>query len=188
MKKILLAGLGNVGTTYENTRHNVGFEVLDTLKNMHSSFFVSERLGTVAQIQVKGKCFILLKPDTYMNLSGKAISYFMNKEKISLEHLLIITDDIHLNFGTLLIKGKGSDGGHNGLKSVQEVLGTSSYARLRFGIGKTFSKGKQVDHVLGLWTEEELSTLPSRLTKAAEAALSFGLSGLQHAIGFLNAK
>ncbi|XOD67062.1 MAG: aminoacyl-tRNA hydrolase [Flavobacteriales bacterium Tduv] len=184
MKKFLIAGLGNMGAMYEKTRHNIGFKVLDTLVNMYSSSFVSETLGSVAQIQVKGKCFILLQPDTYMNLSGKAVVHWMNKGKISLERLLIITDDIHLDFGALRISEKGSDGGHNGLKNVQEVLNTSSYARLRFGIGNSFSKGKQVEHVLGEWTEEELSMLPSRLTKAAESAISFGLNHLQHTMFF----
>ncbi|XCI75024.1 MAG: aminoacyl-tRNA hydrolase [Flavobacteriales bacterium] len=186
MEKFLIVGLGNVGIMYENTRHNVGFWVLDTLVKIHSSSFTSERLGAIAQLNFKGKRFILLKPATYMNLSGKALDYWMRKEKIPLECLFIIIDDIHLDFGVLRIRSKGSDGGHNGLKSIQEILGTSFYTRLRFGIGNAFPKGKQVDHVLGAWREEELSKLTQRLAKAAEAILSFGLVGLQQTMDRFN--
>ncbi|XOD68401.1 MAG: aminoacyl-tRNA hydrolase [Flavobacteriales bacterium AspAUS03] len=186
MGKFLIVGLGNVGTMYEKTRHNVGFWILDTLVKIHSSSFTSKRLGAIAQLNFKGKYFILLKPATYINLSGKAVYYWMHKEKISLEFLFVVTDDIHLDLGVLRIRTKGSDGGHNGLKSIQESLGTSFYTRLRFGIGNHFPKGKQIDHVLGAWMEEELSKLPQRLVKATEAVLSFGLVGLQQTMDRFN--
>lgn len=163
MKKFLIVGLGNIGPKYENTRHNIGFKILDALAQEREVSFETQKLGDVASFKHKGRTFILLKPSTYMNLSGKAVNYWMQKEKISLENLLIVTDDLNLPFGTLRLKTKGSDGGHNGLKDVQAQLNTTKYNRFRFGISDEFSKGQQVDYVLGEWDETERKKLPERL-------------------------
>jgi peptidyl-tRNA hydrolase, PTH1 family len=177
--KFLIAGLGNIGDEYANTRHNIGFWVVDALAKASTAIFKTDRLASVAEAKFKGRTFVLIKPSTYMNLSGKAVNYWLQAEKIPLENLLVVTDDIALPFGKLRMKGKGSDGGHNGLKSIQETLGTTEYARLRFGIGSEFSKGKQVDYVLGNWSKEELTLLPERIEQAAEMIRSFGTIGLQ---------
>src|ERR1051326_5483352 len=155
MSKFLFAGLGNIGEEYVDTRHNIGFKVVDALAKTAGVPFKADRLAAVAEIKFKGKILILIKPSTFMNLSGKAVNYWLQQEKIPLENLLVITDDLALPFGTLRLKGKGSDGGHNGLTSIIEHLGTAEFARLRFGIGNDFSKGKQSDHVLGNWSSEE---------------------------------
>src|SRR5690606_27967763 len=155
MKKYLIVGLGNIGSEYENTRHNIGFKVLDHFANKEELTFESSKLGAITNYKFKGRTFVLLKPSTYMNLSGKAVRYWMTKEKIPLENVLIITDDINLVFGTIRLKTKGSDGGHNGLKDIQLQLGTQQYARFRFGIGADFSKGRQIEYVLGQWNPEE---------------------------------
>lgn len=176
--KYLVVGLGNPGEKYENTRHNIGFKVLDEFAEERNAKFETVKLGDVATAKWKGRTVILLKPSTFMNLSGKAVNYYMQKEKIPLEKVMIITDDIALPFGKLRLKGKGSDGGHNGLKSIQEVLGTSSYARLRFGVGNEFHKGQQVDYVLGEWSEEELKTLTERIKTATEFIKGFTTIGL----------
>ena len=178
MKKYLIACLGNIGAEYANTRHNIGFLVADTLVKDHNASFTTQKLGDLAEIKVKGRTFILLKPSTYMNLSGKAVRYWMEKENIPLENLLVICDDLNIPFGTIRIKGKGSDGGHNGLKDIQAQLNTQQYARLRFGISSNFESGKQIDYVLGEWTPEEQTLLPERLEKCAEAVISYGLAGL----------
>ena len=177
--KFLIAGLGNIGDEYANTRHNIGFLVVDALAKASTTIFKTDRLASVAEIKFKGRTFVLIKPSTYMNLSGKAINYWMQAEKIPVENLLVVTDDIALPFGKLRMKGKGSDGGHNGLKSIQETLGTVDYARLRFGIGSEFSKGKQVDYVLGEWSKEEQAQLPERINVAYEMIKAFGTIGLQ---------
>lgn len=177
--KYLIVGLGNIGSTYENTRHNIGFKALDVFAKASNVSFSTERYGDTATVKFKGRTLILLKPSTYMNLSGKAVNYWLQQEKIKLENLLIITDDIALPFGKFRLKGKGSDGGHNGLKSIQEILGTTQYARLRFGIGSEFSQGKQVDYVLGEWSNEETSALIERLemcTKIIQAFVTIGIN------------
>ncbi len=188
MKKFLIVGLGNIGDEYENTRHNIGFKVLDALAKASNTVFKTDRYGDLAEFRYKGRTFVLLKPSTYMNLSGKAVKYWMNKEKIPTENLLIITDDLALPLGTLRLKGKGSDGGHNGLKSVQGLLGTSKYARLRFGIGDEFSKGKQINYVLGEWKASEKDILPQRIEKATEIIKAFGTIGLNFTMNQFNNK
>jgi len=179
MSKYLIVGLGNIGDEYENTRHNIGFNVLDSLAAEYGLQFKNDRLAAVAELKFKGRTLILIKPSTYMNLSGKAVNYWMQAEKISKENILVITDDLALPFGTLRLKGKGSDGGHNGLKNIQEILNTNEYARLRFGVGNQFSKGKQVDYVLGKWNDEEKKTLGERIKVATEIIKAFSTIGLQ---------
>lgn len=176
--KYLVVGLGNPGEKYENTRHNIGFKVLDEFAEERNAKFETVKLGDVATAKWKGRSVVLLKPSTFMNLSGKAVNYYMQKEKIPLDKVMIITDDIALPFGKLRLKGKGSDGGHNGLKNIQEILGTSNYARLRFGVGNEFHKGQQVDYVLGEWEDEERKTLPERIKTATEFIKSFTTIGL----------
>lgn len=188
MKKFLIVGLGNIGEKYENTRHNIGFKVLDFLAEKESTIFETQKLGDVASFRFKGRTFILLKPSTYMNLSGKSILYWLTKEKIPLENLLVITDDLNLPFGSLRIKTKGSDGGHNGLKDTQEKLNTSKYNRFRFGISDAFSTGRQVDYVLGEWEDEENNKLPERLEKSAEVVKSFGTAGINNTMNTYNGK
>jgi peptidyl-tRNA hydrolase, PTH1 family len=186
--KFLIAGLGNIGDEYANTRHNIGFLVLDALTRASNISFKTDRLASVAEYRFKGRTFVLIKPSTYMNLSGKAVNYWMQAEKIPVENLLVVTDDIALPFGKLRMKGKGSDGGHNGLKSIQETLGTVDYARLRFGIGSEFSKGRQVEYVLGEWSKEEKAVLPERIEVATEMIKAFGTIGLQLAMTNFNNK
>ncbi len=155
MKKFLVVGLGNIGSEYAETRHNIGFKILDALSKSLPFTFETQKLGDVGYTKIKGKTVIALKPSTYMNLSGKALKYWMEKENIPLENVLIITDDINLTFGTLRLKTKGSDGGHNGLKDIQKVLESTNYNRLRFGVGANFATGRQVDYVLSEWSSEE---------------------------------
>jgi len=180
--KYLITGLGNVGYEYDGTRHNIGFEVVDVLcKNLEGSWR-GDHHGDLAEVKHKGRTLILLKPNTYMNLSGKAIRYWLQKEKIPLENSLTVLDDLNLAFGKLRLRPKGSDGGHNGLKNIQELLGTDAYPRLRIGIGADFSKGKQVNYVLGKWTEDEKSELPHILEKATEVIKTFVTIGLERAM------
>lgn len=188
MKKYLIVGLGNIGTEYSETRHNIGFKVVEQLAKRADVPFQTQKLGDVAQIKHKGRMFLLLKPSTYMNLSGKAVRYWLEKENIPLENLLIITDDLNLPFGSIRIKGKGSDGGHNGLKDIQKQLNTIQYARFRFGIGANFTKGQQIDYVLGKWTDQEYLLLEERLEKSADAILLFGLEGLTKTMNTFNNK
>jgi len=188
MKKFLIVGLGNIGPKYENTRHNIGFKVLDELAKEKDVIFETQKLGDVASFKYKGRTFVLLKPSTYMNLSGKAVNYWMQKEKISIENLLVVTDDLNLPFGTLRLKTKGSDGGHNGLKDIQSQLNTTKYNRFRFGISDEFSKGQQVDYVLGEWEGEELKKMPERLKTSAELILSFGTAGVSNTMNSFNGK
>ena len=186
--KYLVVGLGNIGSEYENTRHNIGFMILDALAKASNIFFETNKLGSTATLKFKGRTFILVKPSTYMNLSGKAVNYYLQQEKIKQENLLVITDDIALPFGTIRLKGSGSDGGHNGLKNIIESLGNANYARLRFGVGSEFVKGKQINHVLGNFAPEEQILLAERLTKASEAIKSFGTIGLGRTMSEFNGK
>lgn len=188
MKKFLIVGLGNIGTEYVNTRHNIGFKVLDFLARKESLDFQTVKLGVLAEYKIKGRTLLLLKPNTYMNLSGKALQYWMEKEKIEKGNILVITDDLNLPFGTIRIKPKGSDGGHNGLKSIQQTLNSADYPRFRFGISDEFKKGKQVDYVLGEWDEIEKEKLPERLEVAAQAVQSFALAGLENTMTTYNGK
>lgn len=186
MKKYLVVGLGNIGTEYENTRHNIGFNILDFIASKESFSFSTEKLGDVATFKYKGRSILFLKPSTYMNLSGKAVKYWMDKEKVPLENVLVITDDINLPFGTLRLKGKGSDGGHNGLKNIQSVLATTTYPRFRFGVGADFGKGKQIDYVLGEWNSEEQSLMPERLEQSKNSVFSFVFAGLKNTMNQFN--
>jgi peptidyl-tRNA hydrolase, PTH1 family len=188
MKKFLIVGLGNIGAEYVNTRHNIGFKVLDFLAKKESLDFQTVKLGALAEYKLKGRTLLLLKPNTYMNLSGKALQYWMEKEKIEKDNILVITDDLNLAFGTIRIKPKGSDGGHNGLKSIQQTLNSSDYPRFRFGISDDFKKGKQVDYVLGEWDETEQTKLPERLEAAIQAVQSFALAGLENTMTTFNGK
>jgi len=188
MKKFLIVGLGNIGAEYVNTRHNIGFKVLDFMAHKEDLSFETVKLGALAEYKFKGKTLLLLKPNTYMNLSGKALKYWMDKENIPLENVLVITDDLNLAFGAIRIKPKGSDGGHNGLKNINFVLNTNEYARFRFGISDEFKKGKQVDYVLGNWGDDEKDKLPERLEMAAEAVKSFASAGLGNTMTAFNGK
>ncbi|MDA9069632.1 aminoacyl-tRNA hydrolase [Algibacter sp.] len=188
MKKFLIVGLGNIGEKYASTRHNIGFKVLDYFAKQEDLTFETQKLGDVSTYKLKGRTFILLKPNTYMNLSGKAVLYWLTKEKIPLENLLVITDDLNLPFGSIRVKTKGSDGGHNGLKDIQEKLNTTKYNRYRFGISDAFGKGRQVDYVLGEWTTEELDQLKERLDKSIALIKSFGLAGINNTMNAFNAK
>jgi len=188
MKKFLIVGLGNIGPKYHNTRHNIGFKVLDHLAQENEITFETVKLGDKATYKFKGRTFILLKPSTYMNLSGKAVRYWLEKEKIDLENLLVITDDLNLPYGTLRLKAKGSDGGHNGLKDIQQQLNTTKYNRFRFGISDEFSKGKQIDYVLGEWSEEENKQMKERLDKSVALIKSFGTAGLSNTMNSFNGK
>ena len=188
MKKFLIVGLGNIGLEYKNTRHNIGFKVLDHLVESEDLKFETQKLGDIATYKFKGRTFILLKPSTYMNLSGKALKYWMTKEKVPLENILVITDDLNIPFGTIRVKTKGSDGGHNGLKDIQDKLNTTKYNRFRFGISNSFSKGKQVNYVLGEWSEEENAALSERLDKSIEVIKSFGTAGFSKTMNTFNGK
>ena len=186
--KYLIVGLGNPGEKYEHTRHNIGFEVLDAFAKEREASFEVAKLGELATAKWKGRTILLLKPSTFMNLSGKAVNYYLQKEKIPIERMMIVTDDIALPFGKLRMKGKGSDGGHNGLKHIQETLGTQKYARLRFGVGNDFHKGQQVDYVLGEWNKEETSLLIERLPTSAKIITSFGTAGLANTMNTFNGR
>ncbi|MCG1035220.1 aminoacyl-tRNA hydrolase [Polaribacter sargassicola] len=188
MKKFLIVGLGNIGDKYTNTRHNIGFKILDELAEEYNVTFETEKLGDIATFRFKGRTFILLKPNTFMNLSGKAVKYWLEKEKIAIDNLLVVTDDLNIDFGTIRIKAKGSDGGHNGLKDIQEKLGGNKYPRFRFGVGGNFSRGNQVDFVLGEWNKDETSLLIERLPTSAKAIISFGTAGLANTMNTFNGK
>jgi PTH1 family peptidyl-tRNA hydrolase len=188
MKKFLIVGLGNIGAEYVNTRHNIGFKVVDFFTRKESISFQTAKLGEIAEFKIKGRTILLLKPNTYMNLSGKAVKYWMDKENISKENILVITDDLNLAFGTIRIKSKGSDGGHNGLKNIQLLLNSTEYPRFRFGISDEFKKGRQVDYVLGEWNDDEKTKLPERLELASEIIKSFALAGLNETMNTYNGK
>ena len=186
--KYLIVGLGNIGTEYAETRHNIGFKVVDALASTVGATFSADRYGAVATFRHRGQEIVLLKPSTYMNLSGKAVRYWMQKERIPIEHVFVVVDDIALPFGSLRIRKSGSDGGHNGLKNIAECLGGQNYARLRFGVGGDFPRGAQVDYVLGEWTAEEKVQLPEGLDTAGKAVLSFVTEGPDRAMNRYNSK
>lgn len=186
MKKFLVVGLGNIGEEYAETRHNIGFKILDSLSTEEAFTFETAKLGDVGTFKIKGRSIICLKPSTYMNRSGKAVKYWMEKENIPLENVLVITDDINLSFGTIRLKTKGSDGGHNGLKDVQQYLLTTNYNRLRFGVGSDFGKGKQIDYVLGEWNQEEKDALGERYERVNALIRSFVLSGVNRTMNEYN--
>ena len=186
--KYLIVGLGNPGSKYENTRHNIGFKVLDAFAKEQEVTFTTERHADVATAKFKGRTLVLIKPNTFMNLSGKAVNYWMQQENIAKESILIITDDIALPFGKLRMKGKGSDGGHNGLKDIQAVLNTAQYARLRFGVGNDFHPGRQSDYVLGEWNSDQQAALPERIDTAIEFIKGFATIGLARTMSNWNNK
>ena len=186
--KYLIVGLGNIGSEYQHSRHNIGFTILDAFAKASNVFFTDNRYGATAEVKLKGKTLILLKPSTFMNLSGNALRYWMQKENIPIDQVLILVDDIALAFGTLRLKPKGSDAGHNGLKNIQEILGHSNYNRLRFGIGNDFPRGGQVHYVLSNRTDEEAAALPDRCDKAGEIIKSFCLAGIQNTMNQYNNK
>lgn len=186
--KYLLAGLGNPGAEYNHTRHNIGFDVLDHLARHAEVFFSTERYGDIARIKIRGRQVILLKPNTFMNLSGKAVNYWMQIEHIQLSNLLVVTDDLALPTGAIRIRLKGSDGGHNGLKNINEVLNSTDYARLRFGVGSEFAKGRQVNYVLGKWPEEDEKLVQERIQVAADAIRTFIAAGPVLAMNQFNTK
>ena len=188
MKKFLIVGLGNVGEKYNNTRHNIGFSILDRLATKEKVIFETKKLGDLARFKYKGRTFILLKPNTYMNLSGKAVSYWQKIEKIPLENIFVITDDINLDFGMIRIKPRGSAGGHNGLTNINEHLQTQNYSRLRFGVGSEFKRGGQVDYVLNEWSEVQKQELDLRIEKSTKAIKSFALAGLNNTMNEFNGK
>jgi PTH1 family peptidyl-tRNA hydrolase len=188
MKKYLIVGLGNIGREYENTRHNIGFKILDELAKSQEVDFDNQKLGALANFKFKGRTFILLKPSTYMNLSGKSVKYWLEKEKIPLENLLVICDDLNISFGTIRLKPKGSAGGHNGLKSINEILNTQQFARFRFGISDEFKTGRQVDYVLGKWDDKENQILPERIEKSIQLIKSFGTAGTANTMSEFNGK
>jgi len=188
MKKFLIVGLGNIGEKYENTRHNIGFKIVEEIGKNFQEPWESVSFGMMKKTSYKGRKTYVLKPDTYMNLSGKAVKYWKEKLEINTENILIITDDLHLDFGVLRLKTKGSSAGHNGLKSIEDLLQTQQYCRLRFGIGNEFSKGQQVDYVLGEWSKEENKSLPERIEKMNEAVKNFVCIGLERTMNFFNGK
>lgn len=184
----LIVGLGNIGSEYAQTRHNIGFRVLDALAKASNLVFEDKRYGAVTTLKVKNQTLTLLKPSTYMNLSGNAVRYWMSEKKIPLENILVVVDDLSLPFGQLRMRPGGSEAGHNGLKHISSVLGTQQYARLRFGIGNDFPRGGQVDFVLGEFTDEDLKTMDERLELAGEMVKSFALSGIQFTMNHFNKK
>lgn len=179
--KYLICALGNIGAEYAHTRHNIGFDVADLLCQQLGGRWKADSFGDVVEVRCKNRILLLLKPNTYMNLSGRAFRYWLQKEKIPLENSLVICDDLNLPFGQMRLRLKGSSGGHNGLGSIQEMLGTDAYPRLRIGIGNDFPKGRQVDYVLGKWTPKETESLPPILERAAEIVKTFALAGVQQA-------
>ncbi|MER2999668.1 aminoacyl-tRNA hydrolase [Pontibacter populi] len=186
--KYLIVGLGNIGPEYAKTRHNIGFMVLDHLAKKHDAKFDVSRHSFVTEIKTKGRTFVLVKPTTYMNLSGKAVSHWLNSLKLTPEQMLVITDDLALPFGTLRIRMKGSAGGHNGLKHIEQTLGNNNYPRLRFGVGDAFHKGKQVDYVLSNFSNDEQAELQTLIEKSADAVISFGTIGLERTMNQFNTK
>ena len=186
--KFLIVGLGNPGEEYSDTRHNIGFKALDFVSEQTSAFFNIDKLGHIASYKHRGRTIVLLKPSTFMNLSGKAVSYWMKKEKIKLQNLLVVTDDINLPTGKLRLKKRGSDGGHNGLKNIQESLGTMDYARLRIGIGNEFQKGTQINFVLGEWEQKEFDILEKKFATIQSAIEGFSFIGLDRTMNTFNNK
>ncbi len=184
--KYLVVGLGNMGADYDNTRHNIGFDVVDYLAKEFEVKFKNDQLGDIAEFRHKGRTIILLKPSTFMNLSGKSVRYWLQKKKVQKENLFVIVDDLNLPLGKQRLRAKGKDGGHNGLKSINQMLGSNDYARLRIGIGNEFSKGRQVDYVLGEWSSEEKEQLPEIIKFATEAVKKFATIGIERTMNFFN--
>jgi PTH1 family peptidyl-tRNA hydrolase len=186
--KYLIVGLGNIGAKYDGTRHNIGFEVVDHLAEEFGVEWKTDKLGDICEFRHKGRTFILLKPSTYMNLSGKSVRYWMGQKKVDKSNLLVVLDDLHLPFGKLRLRGKGSDAGHNGLKDIDSMTQGNNYARLRFGIGNDFGRGRQAEFVLGTWSSEEQDALKEFKSTAAKAVLAFGTIGLSRAMNTFNTK
>ncbi|HBH06745.1 MAG TPA: aminoacyl-tRNA hydrolase [Flavobacteriales bacterium] len=184
--KYLIFGLGNIGSEYENTRHNIGFKVLDSLADKYDLNFAVGRLASSCSAKYKGRGLILIKPSTYMNLSGKAVQYYMAQEKVPIDRVLIVTDDLALPFGKMRLRSKGSDGGHNGLKNIIEHLGNEQFPRLKMGIGADFSRGRQIDYVLGNWSAEEEEGLPPLLDRAIGAIEAFVFQGIERTMNQFN--
>ncbi len=186
--KYLIVGLGNIGNEYHNTRHNIGFRILDALAEASNITFSTQRYGDVANMRLKNQSLVLLKPSTYMNLSGDAVRYWMTKDNIPIENILVVVDDLALPFGSIRMKGKGSDAGHNGLKNITSVLKSDAFPRIRFGLGNDYPQGRQVEYVLGRFTPEQEKLMPERLEKAIDAIKAFCLSGLSFAMTNYNNK
>ena len=186
--KFLIVGLGNIGAKYERTRHNIGFKALDFVAKQSSAFFTEEKYGEISSFKYKGKNIYLLKPNTFMNLSGSAVRYWLTKLKIDAKHLLVVTDDLNLEVGNLRMKKNGSDGGHNGLNNIQQTLSSNQYPRLRIGVGNNFPKGKQIDHVLGEWTDEEYLILEKKMDIIKDMMLSFCFAGIENTMNTFNNK
>ncbi len=186
MSKFLIVGLGNIGSEYANTRHNIGFDVVQAFVLKQNGFFKTERLAEVSEVRWKGKLLICIKPTTYMNLSGRAFKYYLDKEKIDLDNTLTIADDLALPLTKIRLRGGGSDAGHNGLKDIQAILGTDKYPKLRFGIGNNYPKGMQVDFVLGKWNKEELPMVKIKIEKCVDTIESFAVAGLQRTMNQIN--
>ncbi len=188
MNKYLVIGLGNIGAEYANTRHNIGFKILDALASASNISFTPNRYADTAKLKIKGRTVLLVKPTTYMNLSGKAVNYYMQSENITSENILVLTDDLALPFGALRMRVKGSDGGHNGLKNIIQTLNSPKFTRIKFGVGDEFAKGKQVDYVLGEWSDEEQEKLTERTDKVIEMIQSFVISGAPNTMTIFNGK
>jgi PTH1 family peptidyl-tRNA hydrolase len=186
--KFLIVGLGNPGVEYAETRHNIGFKVLDTLAAVSNAVFAPGRLGDTCTVRHRGHILVLVKPQTYMNLSGKAVRYWMQAEKVPIENVLVVVDDIALPFGKLRLRSRGSDGGHNGLHDIIWTLEADDFPRMRFGVGGDFPRGMQVDHVLGQWTNEEKKELPEKIDNAVKAILSFAAVGIERTMNVYNSK
>ena len=186
--KYLIIGLGNPGAEHENTRHNIGFKVLDKLASLSNISFSADRHAAVAEVKFKGRNLVLIKPNTFMNLSGKAVAYWMQQSKINIENIVVVTDDISLPFGILRLRKKGSDGGHNGLKDIQAVLGDSHYPRLRFGVGNDFTRGKQSEYVLDNFLDEDYSTMDNRMEMAVKMIQAFATMGIERTMSDFNGK
>jgi peptidyl-tRNA hydrolase, PTH1 family len=184
--KYLIVGLGNIGEEYAHTRHNIGFDVVNAFVQKHGGSFKTDRLAYLAEVKWKGKMFVCICPTTYMNLSGKSVKYWMDKEKISLEHILVIVDDLALPLSKLRVRPGGSDAGHNGLKSIHELLGTHDYPKLRFGIGNDYPKGRQADFVLGKWGKEEEPLVKLKIDKSVEVIETFATQGINTAMNQVN--
>ena len=184
--KFLIVGLGNIGAEYDSTRHNIGFEIVDTFVLKNNGSYTLDRHAYVAEIKWKGRIFIVIKPTTYMNISGKAVKYWMDKEHIPIENILVVVDDLALPLGTVRIRPSGSDAGHNGLKNIQLMLNTQNYSRLRFGIGNDFPKGRQVEFVLGKWANNEIAIIKENLLKCVEAIECFASQGISKAMNVYN--
>ena len=186
MSKFLIIGLGNIGAEYANTRHNIGFDVVDAFAHKHGAFFQSARLADVTEIKWKGRIFVCIKPTTYMNLSGRAVKYWLDKEKISVENSLTIVDDLALPLDKLRLRKSGSDAGHNGLRDIQNILGTDVYPKLRFGIGNNYPKGMQVEFVLSKWLKEEIPVVKTKIEKSLEVIESFATMGIDKTMSLVN--